>query len=247
MITKISEDDSKLLSTYDTCYSSFVLHFVLHEELMRDYHEDLSKLALRILICQPLLQFFFSFFLFYYSLSGDSERILTDLLNSPGFSSDFFSLDEDKFSTEKAGDTVRIACFDIGNYRPEDMTLRVEGDHVLLQGKRTQRINMGVEGAKFSRAIPIPEGVNPKRITARYNALDGQYIVEGVKEKSSPCRRRKTSSAYFDESRMTLTVELGSPRAQELVYANNSLGTNRAEGAVRNSSRVNTTTDKVVI
>lgn len=59
MITKISEDDSKLLSTYDTCYSSFVLHFVLHEELLRDYHEDLSKLALRILICQPLLQFFF--------------------------------------------------------------------------------------------------------------------------------------------------------------------------------------------
>lgn len=179
------------------------------------------------------------------SLSGDSERILTDLLNSPGFSSDFFSLDEDKLSTEKAGDTVRIACLDIGNYRPEDMTLRVEGDHVLLQGKRTQRINMGVEGAKFSRAIPIPQGVNPKRITARYNALDGQYIVEGVKEKSSSCKRRNTSTAYFDETKMTLTVELGSPRAQELVYANDNLGMNRAEGAVRNmSNMVKTTTDK---
>ena len=194
-----------------------------------------------------MLQTFF--FLFYCSLSGDSERILTDLLNSPGFSSDFFSLDEDKLSTDKAGDTVRIACLDIGSYRPEDMVLRVEGDHVLLQGKRTQRINMGVEGAKFSRAIPIPQGVNPKRITARYSTLDGQYIVEGVKEKSSPCRRRKTSTAYFDETKMRLTVELGSPRAQELVYANDNLGMNRAEGVVRNSNMVKTTTnkDKVVI
>ena len=173
---------------------------------------------------------------------------MNDLLSSPGFSSDFFSLDEEKLSTEKAGDTVRIACLDIGSYRPEDMTLRVEGDHVLLQGKRTQRINVGVEGAKFSRAIPIPPGVNPKRITARYNALDGQYIVEGVKEKSSSCRRR-TSTAYFDETKMRLTVELGSPRAQELVYANENLGMNRAEGAVRDSNMVKTTTvnDKVVI
>ena len=102
---------------------------------------------------------------------------------------------------------------------------------------------MGVEGAKFSRAIPIPPGVNPKSIRARYNALDGQYIVEGVKEKSSSCRRR-TSTAYFDESKMTLTVELGSPRAQELLYANNSLGMNRAEGAVRNINMVKTATDK---
>lgn len=198
---------------------------------MRDYREDLS-----ILVTVGV------FFLFCYSLSGDSERILTDLLNSPGFSSDFFSLGEDKLCTEKAGDTVRIACLDIGSYRPEDMTLRVEGDHVLLQGKRTQRINMGVEGAKFSRAFPIPQGVNPKRITSRYSALDGQYIVEGVQEKSSPCRRRKTSTAYFDETKMSLTVELGSQRAQELVYDN--FGLNRAESVARNSNMVKTTTDK---
>ena len=202
-------------------------------------HNDLSTLITVFILISS-----FSFFLFYHSLSGDSERILTDLLNSPGFSSDFFSLDEDKLSTEKAGDTVRIASLDIGNYRPEDMTLQVEGDHILLQGKRTQRISMGVEGAKFSRAIPIPQGVNPKRITARYNALDGQYIVEGVKEKSSSCRRRNTTTAYFDESKMTLTVELGSPRAQELLYANDNLGLNRAEGAARNSNMVKTTTDK---
>ena len=87
---------------------------------MRDYREDLS-----ILVTVSV------FFLFCYSLSGDSERILTDLLNSPGFSSDFFSHGEDKLCTEKAGDTVRIACLDIGSYRPEDMTLRVEGDHTL--------------------------------------------------------------------------------------------------------------------
>lgn len=106
---------------------------------------------------------------------------------------------------------------------------------------------MGVEGAKFSRAVPIPEGVDPKRITARYNSLDGQYIVEGFKVKTPPFRRRKTSSAYFDETKVTLTVDLGSTRAQELVYGNQGSAMNRFQGAARNSSLVNSTTDKVVI
>lgn len=186
-------------------------------------------------------------FYFYFSLSGDSERILNDLLHSPGFSSDFFSLGEDKTSTEKAGDTVRIASFDIGNYRPEDMTWRVEGDHVLLQGKRKQRLNMGLEGAKFSRAVPIPAGVDPKRITARFNSLDGQFIVEGFKEKTPTFRRRKTSSAYFDETKISLTVDLGSARAQE-IYVNEDSGMNCFESGARNSSFVNSTaTDKIVI
>lgn len=178
------------------------------------------------------------------SLSSDSKKILSDLLNSPGFSSDFFSVGEE--ITEKTGEAVRLACFDIGTYRPQDMTWRVEGGYVLLQGKRTQRINKGVEGAKFSRAIPIPQGVDPKRITTRYNALDGQFIVEGIKVKTLPCGR-KTSSAYFDETKISLTVDLGSAKAQELVYSDDNSGVSRLERTARSSPVFKTTTDKVII
>lgn len=186
-------------------------------------------------------------FLPYCSLSGDSERLLTDLLSTPGFSSDVFSRPSDEIATEKVGDIVRIACFDIGTYRPQDMTCRVEGNHVLLQGKRTERISMGVEGAKFSKAIPIPEGVDPKRITTRYNSLDGQYIVEGVKMTSAQFKRKRFSSAYSEESKMTVSVDLGSTRVQERVFSRDGLGMNHFEGASRNSSIFKTTTDKIVI
>lgn len=144
---------------------------------------------------------------------------------------------------QKAGETVRIACLDIGSYRPQDMIWRVEGEHVLVQGKRTQRVEKGVEGAKFSRAIPIPEGVDPKQITTRYSSLDGQYIIEGVKFKTHR-PRRKTSSAFFDESRMTLTVDLGSGRAQELVSANGGSTVNILAG---NSRVFDAATDKIEI
>lgn len=127
------------------------------------------------------------------------------------------------------------------------MTWRVEGDHVLLQGKRKQRISMGLEGAKFSRAVPIPEGVDPKRITTRFNSLDGQYIVEGFKVKTPPYGRRKTSRAYFDETRMSLTVDLGGTRAQELVDTSQGSEINCFEGAARNSNIGNSKTDKIVI
>ena len=155
------------------------------------------------------------------SLSSDGERILTDLLSSPGFSTDFFEVGGEKTSVteEKVGETVRIACLDIGSYRPEDMKWCVEGEHVLLQGKRTSKLDKGLEGAKFSRAIPIPKGVDPKQITTRFSSLDGQYIIEGVKIKTERPGRR-ASTAFYDETKMTLTVDLGSARAQELVFQN---------------------------
>ena len=186
------------------------------------------------------------FFCFYCicSVSSDSERILTNLLSSSESYSDFFNREGESTDApeKRVGETVRIACLDIGSYRPQDMVWKVEGKHVLVQGKRVQRINHGVEGAKFRRAIPIPEEVDPKRITTRFSSLDGQYIIEGVKFKTDQCGRRKTSSEYFDEAKMTLTVDLGSTRAQELVY--NSSATNSLSGDRR---VFNPKTDKIVI
>ena len=185
-------------------------------------------------------------FVLYHSLSSDSKRILSDILKSPGFSSEFFSVGEE--STETPGETVRLACFDIGVYRPENITWKVEGEHVLLQGKRSQRNGKGAEGAKFSRAIPIPQGVDPKRITTRYSDIDGQYIVEGVKGKAKP-RPRRTNSVYFDETKVSLSVELGSSKAQGLAKAATASNPrmSRLERSASCSPAFFTPTDKIEI
>lgn len=178
------------------------------------------------------------------SLSDDSKKVLSDLLNSPGFSSDFFSMGEE--TTDAPGEIVRLACFDIGIYRPENITWKVEGDHVLLQGKRSQRNGKGAEGAKFSRAIPIPHGVDPKRITTRYSDIDGQYIVEGVKGRTKP-RPRRTSRAYFDETRVSLTIDLGSSKAHGLTNTASNPRMSRLERSASCFPTFDTSTDKVEI
>lgn len=121
-----------------------------------------------------------------------------------------------KVAEKNPDEVIRIACLDIGAYRPEDMKWCVEGEHVLLQGKRTARMEKGVEGMKFSRAIPIPVGIDPKKITTRYDSLSGQFIIEGAKLKAVKRPMRRTSSAFYDESKMTLTVDLGNTMTQEL-------------------------------
>ena len=173
----------------------------------------------------------------FRSLSSDGQQLLKEILNSPSFSSDFFSTAEDKKNENKPGETVRIACLDIGSYRPQDMSYRVEEGYVHVRGKRAQRINKGVEGSKFSRMIPIPEGVDPTRISARYSVRDGHYVIEGTKVTSSDAvRKRKSSYARFDETRMTLTVDLGDERVQREVCGNGLL-----------ENRPSKTNEKIVI
>lgn len=170
--------------------------------------------------------------------------MLGDILSSPGFSSDFFEVGggSSRATEKRPGELVRIASFDIGSYRPQDMKWTVEGEHVLLKGKRTSRIESGVEGNKFSRAIPIPEGVDPKQITTRFSSLDGQYIIEGVKFKTGKRQMRRQSSAFFDETKMTLTVDFGNTSAQQLVFQNEGSNANSLDGSsdfvIRNADKI---------
>lgn len=170
-----------------------------------------------------------------FSLSTDGKRILSDLLNSPGFSSEFFSVgDNSAMVAEKNPDEViRIACLDIGAYRREDVKWCVEGEHVLLQGKRTGRMEKGVEGMKFSRAIPIPEGIDPKKITTRYDSLSGQFIIEGAKLQAVKRPKRKTSHAFYDESKMTLSFDLGNTMPEELSFSAGSNCLNDGSGSAK--------------
>lgn len=170
------------------------------------------------------------------SLSTDGKRILSDLLNSPGFSSDIFAVgDNSAMVAEKNPDEViRIACLDIGAYRQEDVKWRVEGEHVLLQGKRTGRMEKGVEGMKFSRAIPIPEGIDPKKITTRYDSLSGQFIIEGAKLQAvKRPAERKTSRAFYGESKMTLSFDLGNTMAEDLSFSAGSNYLNDGSGSAK--------------
>ena len=110
-------------------------------------------------------------------------------------------------------ETVKIMTLDIGNYRSEDITWSVDKDHVTVTGKRCENVERGIRANKFTRKAPIPDGVDPSEIRARYNARDGEFVVEGIK--GSTDRKTQTKTAYFDDHTATVTCDLG-PHVQDL-------------------------------
>lgn len=143
----------------------------------------------------------------FFSLSSSGAALLGDLLRSPAFAADFFPGESSTSTTSSRTETVRIICLDIGTYQPEEITWKVDGEHVVVLGKRCRSIQKGVQGNKFSRVIPIPDGVDAKQISGRFSVGDGLFILEGVKANVPTSKSSK--SAYFDDHTATLIYDLG--------------------------------------
>lgn len=108
------------------------------------------------------------------------------------------------------GEVIKIVSFEIGAYREEEITWKVQDDTVFVVGKRVSGSNgkskARVEGGRFSRAIPIPEQVCASSISARFVG-GGLFIVEGTK-KTEKSKRKTSKTAYFDDMGFSVSVEL---------------------------------------
>lgn len=107
-------------------------------------------------------------------------------------------------------EVIKIVSFEIGAYRQEEITWKVQDDTVFVVGKRIVGSNRSsearVEGGRFSRAIPIPEQVCPASISARFVG-GGLFIVEGTK-KTEKVKRKTSQTAYFDDMGFSVSVQM---------------------------------------
>jgi len=109
---------------------------------------------------------------------------------------------------------VYIATVEVKNYKPEEITFKVENGKIALHGKHSVKGEFGWETSEFHRYYTLPQGVDPKTITSRI--ADGVMYIEGFKLPPDA----KKDDKKFD---MTLDVRGFNPDDVKVSVLNNML------------------------
>lgn len=75
---------------------------------------------------------------------------------------------------------ILISTLDVKNYRPEEISLRVEDKKIYVDGKHYSESNHGTESFEFHRIFNLPSGVEPASVTSRMT-YDGMLHIEAFK------------------------------------------------------------------
>ena len=93
-------------------------------------------------------------------------------------------------------DTFKVTL-DVRNYQPDDVSLKVEGDKLLVKGKSRKENEFGFETSEFERAYPIPSDVDVKGFQSKINN-EGQLEIEAPKIKQEKHQETEQSIQQDD-------------------------------------------------
>ena len=109
-----------------------------------------------------------------------------DMSFSPRYYRHFY-IPYNKYHTKKnagggksQGESFKISL-DVRDYRPEDISLKVDGDKLLVKGKRCKESEFGYEKSEFDRTYPIPSDVDAEGFKSKLND-DGVLEIEAPKK-----------------------------------------------------------------
>ena len=94
---------------------------------------------------------------------------------------------------------VKIAFVPLYNYKPEEITLEVDNDNVILHGKHRSEREDGFDTSEFKRVFKLPQEVDPTAITSRATQNGDALINEGTKREEEKTEEGKFE-AKFDFS-----------------------------------------------
>ena len=75
---------------------------------------------------------------------------------------------------------IHIATLDVRNYRPDEVSLRVEGNILVVKAKHYADGSFGFERNEFQRTYPVPQDADPASITSKISQ-DGYLSIEATK------------------------------------------------------------------
>ena len=78
--------------------------------------------------------------------------------------------------------TIRIACVLIRHYQPEEISLEVDSEKVILHGQHQCEQEHGFDKSEFVRVFTLPQGVDPTTVTSRINPDNGVLVIEGKRQ-----------------------------------------------------------------
>ena len=80
----------------------------------------------------------------------------------------------------RSEDKIHIATLDVRNYRPDEVSLRVEGNILVVKGKHYSDGSFGFERNEFHRTYPVPQDADAASISSRISK-DGFLTIEASK------------------------------------------------------------------
>jgi HSP20 family protein len=100
----------------------------------------------------------------------------------------------------ESGTQIRVRA-ELPGIDPKDVDVSVSEDRLVISGEKKSSTEQAGEGwmhreshfGSFSRAIPLPEAVEPSKVTARYDK--GVLMVELTKSPSAASRKAFTESS----------------------------------------------------
>ena len=78
--------------------------------------------------------------------------------------------------------TIKIACGLIGHYQPEEISLEVDSETIILHGQHQCEQKDGFDKSEFMKVFTLPPGVDPTTVTLRINPDNGVLVIEGTKQ-----------------------------------------------------------------
>ena len=103
-------------------------------------------------------------------------------------------------------DTFKVTL-DVNNYQPEDISLKVDGDKLLVKGKRYKESEFGFESSEFERIYPIPSDVDTKGFQSKLND-------EGLLEIEAP--RLNHKAIHQDENKYKAVIDVSRFKPDEV-------------------------------
>lgn len=75
---------------------------------------------------------------------------------------------------------VKIACLMLQHYQPEDISLEVDSEKIILHGQYQCEQEDGFEKHEFTRVFKIPPGVDPSTVTLLFNQDHSVLVIAGT-------------------------------------------------------------------
>ena len=107
--------------------------------------------------------------------------------------------------------TIKIGSLPLKQYKPEDISLDVDGEHIILHGQHRSEGEDGFENNEFKKVIKLPDGVDPTTVKSRVikNLKSGSFLVlEGD--------RRLEEKAKQDDGKFVVKLDLRGFKAEDI-------------------------------
>ncbi|XP_032229644.2 alpha-crystallin B chain [Nematostella vectensis] len=111
-------------------------------------------------------------------------------------------------------DKFQIATLDVREFKPEEITCKVENGKIKVSGLQRHESEEGFDSKEFRRCYNLPEGVDESSISTRI-AEDGMLHVEALK-KSPPATTENKAPATKDDTKFTLALDVSDFKPEEV-------------------------------